>query len=126
MRWSARMEDAFRQLLRPLDEHRVRVVLHQPPMHPGYYSYMDQHPKARENYLAFVHFVRGLAGPNVHVRSCGGPEELGLREEDFVDGQHLGRPGAETYTRAIGQFIKDEHLLSGQAMTRASRDPDRP
>jgi hypothetical protein len=40
--------------------------------------------------------------------------------DDFLDYGHLGRPGAETYTRAIGRLIIDEHLLTRATTTQAT------
>jgi hypothetical protein len=121
MRWSPAMERSLHELLRLLHERGVRVLLHQQPRHPDYLAWVEEHPEARDNYESYLRFVRGLTGPDVRVQVWEKPEEVGLGADDFLDYAHLGRPGAETYTRAIGRLIVDDHLLPGAATQAAHR-----
>jgi hypothetical protein len=127
-RWSADMERAVHALLALLSEHHVPVLLHQQPLHPRFFASVEQHAEARDNYSAYSSFVRSLAGPDVHVQIWETPEEAGIRAEQFLDYGHLGRPGAEAYTRTIARLIDDEHLLAERRDSRSraqarSRDP---
>jgi hypothetical protein len=125
MRWSPSMEGFFHDLLRLLHERGVHVLLHQQPRHPDYLAWVEGHAEARDNYQTYLRFARGLAGPDVRVQVWEKHEEVGLRVDDFLDYGHLGRQGAETYTRAIARLITDEHLLSGAVATQVIA-PGRP
>jgi hypothetical protein len=132
LRRSAPLEQSFHELLNLLHERGIRVLLHYQPRHPAYGAWVEAHALARDNQQSYLRFVRGLADSGVRVQVWENSEEVGLSADDYLDYGHLGRPGAETYTRAITQLIKDEHLLSGQATTQATsesgagRDPARP
>jgi hypothetical protein len=112
MSWSAPMEQRLRELLRILHDHEVPLLLHQSPRHPDYFAWIDQHPEAKEKYQDYVRFAHSLAGPTIRVQIWEKPKEVGLKTEDFLDYGHLGRPGAEIYTRALGKLIKGERLCA--------------
>jgi hypothetical protein len=118
LHWSARMEGSLRQLLKLLHNHEIRVLLHQPPMHPDYCSYIEQHPRARDNLSTFACFAQTLAGSDVRVKIWDRAEEVGIREEDFIDYGHYGHAGAASYTRAVHGLIERERLFAKAAETR--------
>jgi len=97
----------MKRLLGRLDAADAMVVLHQPPMHPGVFTWLEEHPKARKRYEAFLDYVRSLEQDNVLVYIVEEPEEVGSTADEMIDYGHLGGEAARKYTQALAAFLKD-------------------
>jgi hypothetical protein len=106
-RCSKLQDYALRETLAWFERHQVRVIFHEPPVHPEVVSVMHEHPELEKGHRDFVAYVDSLRPAPIARIDAADPALCGITAEQMADRTHVNELGAHTYSHHIAMKIRE-------------------
>jgi hypothetical protein len=109
---------ALRQSLQWFEQHRVRVIFHELPVHPEVMKVVREVPAYAEGHDRFIAYIESLTPQPLARLYTPDPVDCGLQVEHMADRTHINENGAHLYSRHMAaklrQFLPELDGLGGE------------
>lgn len=86
-----RLQNTFALFMDYLQAKNIKVILYFPPYHPYVYKFLKDNSRYSQVFKADSWFKDYATTHNIEVFGSYNPADMGLNEDDFLDGGHLKR-----------------------------------
>jgi hypothetical protein len=118
-RLSKLQDYALRQSLLWFEQHRVRVIFHELPVHPEVMKVVHEVPAYEEGHARFIAYIESLTPQPLARIYTPDPADCGLQVEHMADRTHINENGAHLYSRHMAgklrQFLPELDGLGGES-----------